>query len=115
MHSDGHSAVAAVVDFLAAANGYAIDPDQTGVDWLRITDLGQTRLYPQILKQILANGIGEAPLAYVERLAKEKPDMAREAADVTRAYLDVRYGESGGDGIRRLESLTGARRLAGIR
>ena len=45
--------------------GHTIDTDQTGVNWLPITDLEQYRLYPKILKTILAKGMGEEPLTYL--------------------------------------------------
>jgi hypothetical protein len=45
--------------------GPATDAYQTGVDWLPLTDLQYYRLYPQVLKPILANGIGEEPVIYL--------------------------------------------------
>lgn len=47
-------------------------------------------------KFTLATGVepemGETPLSYYDRLAKERSDVAPKAEDITSLYLDVRYG-----------------------
>ena len=48
-----------------AQTGHAIDPYQTGVEWLPLADLEHYRLYPQILKSILSDESGEGPVTYL--------------------------------------------------
>ena len=46
-------------------NGPAADTYQTGVSWIRVSDLQQYRLYPGVLKTILVNGLANTPVTYL--------------------------------------------------
>ena len=66
------------------------------------------RLYRRFIRRTgVEPARGEPPLAFLERLSQERPALAPQAAEVTRLYLETRYGGTSGAGIERLRNAVG--------